>query len=85
MTAVESVEGLRLDRGITTFTAIDDSVYRRTEEHHTLRRFPRHEVESVVRETGFHVEALADYRSPTVISIYPDGMSSRPTSPHTAP
>ena len=55
----------RLEREITIFTSLDADVYQRTEEHHTLRLFPSGEVEDLVRATGFDVEVLNDYRSPT--------------------
>jgi hypothetical protein len=66
MTAIEAVEEQVLERRITIFTAIDDAVYRWTEEHHTLRLFRPHDVESLLRRAGFEVEVLSDYRSPAV-------------------
>ena len=66
MTATESEDRSRLEREITTFVHDDAGRYRRTEEHHVLMLYRPEEIASLLREEGFEVEILSDYRSPPV-------------------
>jgi SAM-dependent methyltransferase len=63
MTAVESSEGDRLDREITIFTKNPDNNYQRIEEYHVLHLFKADDTATALKNAGFVVELLDDYRS----------------------